>query len=168
MSGFEVVGVTLAILPIVLYSVDAYKDSIRRVGTTLRKRKYVEKLARALLLQQQILEETVKIVVLATGCDNIAALEDNPFEYFGSEDVRERVEDYLGQKNCIAFICLLTANNDILKKVAKNLSGLVPSHQVRALCPRWAKSDRRLSWLLTDLNRRSRQTTWSLSSTPTL
>lgn len=131
MSGFEVVGVALAVIPIVLQSVDLYKDSIRRVGTTIRKRKHVEKLARALLLQQQILEETVKSVVLACGCENVGALEEDPFGYFSDEDVRERVEDYLGPKNSIALVGLLTANNDIVKKVAENISGLVPAHQVR-------------------------------------
>lgn len=129
MSGFEVVGVALAVIPIVLQCVDVYKDSIRRVGTTIRKRKHVEKLARALLLQQQILEETVKSVVLACGCENVGALEEDPFGYFSDEDIRERVEDYLGPKNSIAFVGLLTANNDIVKKVAENISGLVPAHQ---------------------------------------
>ena len=133
MSGFEIVGIALGVLPIVLQSVDVYKDSIRRVGTTIRKRKHVEKLARALLLQQQILEETVKSVVLACGCENVGALEESPFEYFGSEEVRERVEEYLGAKNSIAFVGLLTANNDVVKKVAKNISGLLPAHQVEIL-----------------------------------
>ena len=135
MSGFEIVGIALGVLPIVLQSVDVYKDSIRRVGTTIRKRKHVEKLARALLLQQQILEETVKSVVLACGCENVGALEETPFEYFGSEEVRERVEEYLGAKNSVAFVGLLTANNDVVKKVAKNISGLVPAHQVRLSLP---------------------------------
>lgn len=135
MSGFEVVGITLGVLPIVLQSVDVYKDSIRRVGTTIRKRKHVEKLARALLLQQQILEETVKSVVLACGCENVGALEEDPFGYFSNEDIRERVEDYLGPKNSIAFVSLLTANNAIVKKVAENISGLVPTYQVRLPFP---------------------------------
>lgn len=130
MSGFEVVGIALGVLPILLRSVDVYKDSIRRVGTTIRKRKHVEKLARALLLQQQILEETVKSVILACGCENVGALEEDPFGYFGNSDLRERVEDYLGPKNSIAFIGLLTTNNNTIRKVAENLSGLVPVHQV--------------------------------------
>jgi hypothetical protein len=77
MSGLEVVGIALGIIPIVLHFVDVYKSSIRRVGTTIWKRKHVEKLARALLLQQQILEETVKSVVLACGCENVGALEED-------------------------------------------------------------------------------------------
>ena len=135
MSGLDIVGLALGILPIVLHSVDVYRDSIRRVGTTIRKRKHVEKLARALLLQQQILEETVKTVVLACGCENVGALEETPFEYFQDEDVRERVENYLGLKNSTVFIGLLTANNDTVKKVAKNISGLVPTQQVSLPSP---------------------------------
>ena len=130
MSGFEVAGIALGVLPIVLQSIDSYKDSIRRVGTAIRKRKYVEKLARALLLQQQILEETIKSVLLACGCEDMSALEDNPFEYFHDEDIQERVGDYLGPKNSIAFLGLLNANNEIIKRVAVNIAGLVPTHQV--------------------------------------
>lgn len=88
MSGFEIVGVTLGVLPVVLHSVDVYKDSIHRVGTTIRKRKYVEKLARALLLQQQILEETVKSVVLACGCEDVSALEEDPLGCSSNEDIK--------------------------------------------------------------------------------
>ena len=130
MSGIEAVGIALGVLPIVLQSVDEYKDRIRRIGTAIRKRNHVEKLARALLLQQQILEEVIKAVSLACGCENVDALEADPLEYFGDESVRERIEDYLGPKNSIALVELLKANNDIVKKVAKNLSGLVPAHQV--------------------------------------
>ncbi|KAH6867305.1 hypothetical protein B0T10DRAFT_572978 [Thelonectria olida] len=124
----EVAGIALGVLPILLRSVDAYRDSIRRVGTMIRRRKHVETLARALLLQQQILEETVKAVILASGCEDVQALDEDPFAYFNNDDVQEQLEDYLGPKNSMAFVGLLTTNNDIAKKVAKNISGLVPAH----------------------------------------
>lgn len=165
MSGFEVVGIALAVIPIVLQSVDVYKDGIRRVGTTIRKRKHVEKLARALLLQQQILEETVKSVVLACGCENIGALEEDPFEYFNNEDVRERVEDYLGPKNSIAFVSLLTANNDIVKKVAENISGLVPTHKVSFPFPIFKCNSPHIK-IHTEYSHRNRQMIWLPSSMP--
>lgn len=75
-------------------------------------------------------EETVKSVVLACGCENVGALEEDPLGYFSNGDVRERVEDYLGLKNTVTFVGLLTTNNDIVKKVAKNISGLIPAYQV--------------------------------------
>lgn len=127
----EVAGIALGALPIILRSVDVYKESIRRVSTTIRKRKHIEKLARALLLQQQILEETVKSIILASGCDNAQELDEDPFAFFNDDDVREQVEEYLGPKNSIAFVGLLTANNESVKKVARNISGLVPSELVR-------------------------------------
>lgn len=159
MSGLEAAGILLGVLPIVLRSVDVYKDSIRRVGTTIRKRKHVEKLARALLLQQQILEETVKSVVLASGCENVEALDEDPFGYFNNEDVRETVEDYLGPKNTIAFTGLLTENNQIVQKVAENISGLIPAHQV--------SSNYYIGvWGFALMIRRKLQMTWWLSSMP--
>lgn len=158
MSGIEIAGIALGILPIVLQSVDVYKESIRRVSTTIRKRKHVEKLARALLLQQQILEETVKSVILACGCENVGALEEDPFEYFSNEDIRERVEDYLGAKNSVAFISLLASINDIVKKVAKNISGLVPTCEVSVPI----RPQRRMPHIRTtaDNCHRSPQMTW--------
>lgn len=68
------------------------KDGIRRVGTTVRKRKYVEKLARALLMQQQILEETLKSIILASGCQDVISIADDSLKYFSNEDVQEQVE----------------------------------------------------------------------------
>lgn len=130
MSGFEVVGIALAVLPIVLKSVDAYKGSIRRVVETFRKRKHVRKLACALLLQQQILQAIVNSIVHACGCEDVGALEEDAFGYFSNVDVQERVEDYLGPKNTVAFISLVTENNDIVKRVAEKISGLVPAEKV--------------------------------------
>src|SRR6266536_2879170 len=103
MSGIEAAGLLLGALPILFAAVDFSKDGIRRTGAAFRKRKYVEKLARALLLQQQILEETVKSVIIASGCEDIWRLDDDPLGYLKDESVREEVLDYLGAKNDAAF-----------------------------------------------------------------
>ncbi len=58
----------------------------------VRKRKHVEKLARALLLQQQILEETLMSMILASGCDDAFAITEDPLGYFSNSDVQEQVE----------------------------------------------------------------------------
>ena len=81
-------------------------------------------------MQQQILEEIVKSVILAGGCEDVGALEEDPFGYFNNEEIQEQVEEYLGPKNSITFVGLIAANNTTVKKVAKNIAGLVPLHQV--------------------------------------
>jgi len=133
MSGLEVLGVVLGALPILLKSVDAYRGGIRRVGAAaFRKRKHVEKLARALLLQQQILEETLTSVVLASGCENVSALHENPFGYFSLEEIQEQVVDYLGEKNSMVSVDLVQSSHDTVEKIARNVSGLTPAQKVRA------------------------------------
>ncbi|KAI6370087.1 hypothetical protein MCOR25_004261 [Pyricularia grisea] len=127
MSGIEIAGLALGVLPIVLKSIDAYRDGIRRISTTIRKRKYVEKLARALLLQQQILDEVVKSVLLASGCEDVCALDEDPLAYFDRDDVREQVEEFLGPKNNMNLVGLLQSNNMTIGKVARQIAGLIPS-----------------------------------------
>jgi len=130
MSGFEIAGVVLGALPILFKAVDFSKDSFSRAGFAFQKRKNVQKLARALLLQQQILEETVKSVLLASGCDDVWRLERDPYAYLTDENLREEVLDYLGIKNDAAFTGALEQSLHIVKKIAKNISGLVPLYKV--------------------------------------
>ncbi|KAH6677735.1 hypothetical protein B0J14DRAFT_475288 [Halenospora varia] len=127
MSGIEVAGLVLGALPILFAAVDFSKDGIHRVGAAFRKKKYVEKLARALLLQQQILEETVKSVLMASGCEDIWHFDQDPLGYLGDASVREEILDYLGPKNELAFTGALQQSCDIVKKIAKNVAGLVPT-----------------------------------------
>ncbi|KAH8812883.1 hypothetical protein F5884DRAFT_317909 [Xylogone sp. PMI_703] len=127
MSGIEVAGLLLGALPILFSAVDFSKDSLSRIGLAFKKRKNVEKLARALLLQQQFLEETVKSVVIASGCEDVWRLDDDPYGYLNDESVREEVLDYLGVKNDAAFTGALEQSSQIVRKIAKNITGLVPA-----------------------------------------
>lgn len=130
MSGIEVAGLVLGALPILLKSVDTYRDTFRRFGTTFNKRKHVEKLARALLLQERTLEELVKSVVLASGCEDVLTLDDDPMSYLSNPDVQEQVEEYLGPKSTKILIDELEANSEAVRKVARCISGLVPGSRV--------------------------------------
>jgi hypothetical protein len=133
MSGFEVVGVVLGVLPIVVQSVQIYHDSIGMISTLMGKRKCVEKLACALLLQQVTLHEMMKSIINASGCGNVLALDDDPFQYFQDDYVQQEVEDFLGTKNNLVFVNLIKSNMDIVRKVAKNVSGLIPGYNVSLL-----------------------------------
>lgn len=130
MSGIEVAGLVLGALPILFAAVDFSRDGFSRAGLAFRKRKNVEKLARALLLQQQILEETVKSVIIASGCEDVWRLDDDPYGYLNDESVREEVLDYLGVKNDAAFTGALEQSSQAVRKIAKNITGLVPAFRV--------------------------------------
>ena len=130
MSGIEVAGLLLGAIPILLEAVDLYKDGIRKSTTAFRKRRYIEKLTFALLLQKQKLEETVVSVLKASGCRDIWLMDDDPLGQLLKDEVQEQVLDYLGPKNNVAFNGALEQCNNIIKKIAGSMTGLVPSLKV--------------------------------------
>lgn len=131
MSGFEIAGVVLGALPILFKAVDFSKDGFSRVGLAFHKRKNVQKLANALLLQQGILEAIVKSILHESGCEDIWRLEQDPYNYLTDKSVQEEVLDFLGAKNDAAFTGALEQCLEIVKKIAKNITGLVPTYKVR-------------------------------------
>ena len=131
MSGIEVAGLILGALPLVLESVDAYRDGCRRVGTAFKKRKHVDKLARALGTQQLILNELIKSVIRESGCEDVSAFEDDAFIYLDNPDVQQQVGQFLGPRNTRVLIDELKASSETVRKVAKCISSLVPGFQVR-------------------------------------
>ncbi|KAM3153934.1 hypothetical protein ABEW05_005647 [Botrytis cinerea] len=126
MSGIEVAGLVLGALPILFQAIDFYKDGFGKSLRVIRKRKYVEKLSRAVHMQKQILEELVRSIVGASGCENIVQLDDDPLGYLKDEYIREQVQDYLGKRNVDAFNDALEESNAIVKRLSSSIAGLVP------------------------------------------
>lgn len=123
----------LGALPLVLHSVDAYKDGLRRFNTLFNKRKHVEKLARALVLQQSTLEQLIMSVAVSSGCADILApevLEDNPARYLADRDVQDLMEHCLGHKNLSVLVGEMNLVGETVTKLARSISGLVPSAKV--------------------------------------
>ncbi|CEJ62663.1 hypothetical protein PMG11_11157 [Penicillium brasilianum] len=127
MSGIEVAGLLLGALPILFKAVDLSKDSIQRGRFFIRKRHYVQKLALALLLQRQTLAETVRSILIRSGCEDILLLDDDPVGYLKDECVQNRILDYLGPENAAAFTGVLKQCDDSVRRIAKNISDLVPA-----------------------------------------
>ncbi|KAH0536892.1 hypothetical protein FGG08_006263 [Glutinoglossum americanum] len=127
MSGIEVAGLLLGALPVLFKAVDLSKDGIKRSRIFFQKRIYVEKLALALLLQQRTLAETVRSLLIGSGCEDVWRLDDDPFGYLNDRSVRDQVLDYLGPENDAAFAGALKQSDDIVKKIVKNIAGLVPA-----------------------------------------
>jgi hypothetical protein len=130
MSGFEIVGVLLGVIPILFDSVDLSKEGIQRVRVGFRKRIYVRKLAHALLLQKQTLSETIKSLAIASGCGEVWRLDSDPLGYLNDEDTREQILDFLGHANTVALNRALDQSYETVKKIAGNIGGLVPALKV--------------------------------------
>jgi hypothetical protein len=69
----------------------------------LRKRKYVGRLAFALLMQKQKLEETTISALKARGCRDIFLVDHDPLNHLRNDQVQEQILEYLGPKNNTAF-----------------------------------------------------------------
>lgn len=76
------------------------------------------------LLQQQVLDDTIKPVVFACECDNVTDLEEDPSVYFNNEEVRVQIEDCLRPEKSTTMVGLLMANNDTLRKVVRTCLAL--------------------------------------------
>jgi hypothetical protein len=127
MSGFEIVGVVLGALPIIVSAVESSKESYRYF---FRKRKCVEKLALALRSQQQHLAEITRSILISSGCEDVHRLDDDPVHYLNDDTVRAQVLDYLGEGNFIVFTELVEDCHQTIKEVTANLVDLVPEVKV--------------------------------------
>lgn len=128
MSGFEVAGVVLAVLPILFAVLDG--PVIPRTLAAFRKRAYVAKLARALLFQKQTIAENIKSIASLSGCDNVWLVDDDPFTYLLSKQVQEQIQDYLGDENYAALSGVMTDSHDTLERIAGSIEGLLPGGEV--------------------------------------
>jgi hypothetical protein len=96
-----------------------------------RKRVYVRKLARDILLQKQTFAETIKSLAIASCCEEVWRLDPDPLGYLDNEDVREQILYFLGHENTLALNEALDQSYEIVKKFAGNIGGLVPARKVR-------------------------------------
>ena len=138
MSGIEVAGLVLGTLPILFEAVDLYRVNISKGKDILRRRVVVRNLENALLLQQQTLVETVRSVLIKSGCEDAWRLDDDPVAILNDELVGEQILDYLGRTNYATFNWALRQSYDCVQRITRVLSGLVPAMKVsyhRRLCP---------------------------------
>lgn len=131
MSGLEVVGVILGAIPILVEGLKVYRSGIKTVGRGFRKRKIIEKLCRALLLQRGTLEELSKQVLLLSGCELPAGFTfgANAPNVFGDPSVQRDVADYLGS-NFDTFIFMIKGCDTSVQRLLVKIAAMVPGVKV--------------------------------------
>lgn len=130
MLGMEVAGLVLGVLPVLFSAVDGIKQSLGRGRLFFGKRVHVNKLARALLLQQQTLAEAIRLILSESGCDDVSQLDIDPVRYLQDDVVQDLVLDYMGNKNFAAFDGSIRQCRDNVQAVLKKIAGFVPTLQV--------------------------------------
>ena len=96
MSGVEAAGFVLAAVPIVLQLLGQYKDGLDRTAVLFRRRKHVEKLSHALLLQRALLGANLKSLLLESGIEGASQVLDDPFGVLRAAGVEETPEGVSG------------------------------------------------------------------------
>lgn len=123
MSGVEAAGFVLAAVPIVLQLLEKYKEGIDRTAVIFRRRKHVEKLGHALLMQHALLGANLKSLLLDSGVDGASDVLDDPFGVLRAVGVEDTLEEYMGQENYRAYSYALLQCEKYVKEVTGSLEG---------------------------------------------
>ncbi|KAK5996060.1 Protein rds1 [Cladobotryum mycophilum] len=101
--------------------------------SALRKRKYTDKLARALLFQKTTVFATIHLLATKSGCEyDDRALEHDPIGYLKHENIRDQILDFLGKHQTAVFLGALQDIENTLKRVYTHVAGLVPTYRGRS------------------------------------
>ncbi|OCL00831.1 uncharacterized protein K441DRAFT_418293, partial [Cenococcum geophilum 1.58] len=71
--------------------------------------------------------EIVKSLLIKSGYKDITLLDNNLVRYLNNKSISSQVLDYLGLVNSAAFSGALKESDNIAKKIARNIAGLVPT-----------------------------------------
>ncbi|KIW35146.1 uncharacterized protein PV07_01861 [Cladophialophora immunda] len=136
MSGLEIAGTVLAVIPLLLPALDLYKSGLSRASVFFRRRKHVEKLIHALHLQKTLLTENVRTLVIRAGID-VDDIPEDPQQLFellrDDDDLKEKVEAYLGTEANKLYMCAVVACEEVVRNVAAHIEGFLPAGQLTQL-----------------------------------
>jgi len=123
MSGFEIAGVVLGAIPILIEAVEFYRGFLRKYKTVIWKRHYIDKLVNALLLQHQMLEGIVESLLKASECQ--VPNDDSAIVAIQNVAIQARIEAFLGTRNSTAFCATLQQCKRIIDEVQESVLGLI-------------------------------------------
>jgi len=120
MSGIEVAGIVLAVIPMVVSSLKYSQKS-----TILFKRqRHVDKLIHALLEQEVLLEENIKLLLVKVGVERFPDDSASLARFLGKDVIDERVEDYLGQHAYSAYKTAVLQCEKAVGRIATRIGGI--------------------------------------------
>jgi hypothetical protein len=136
MSGFEIAGVVLAVIPLLVPALNLYKESLSRTSVFFRRRKHVEKLIHALYLQKTLLTENVRTLLIRVGVD----VDDIPEDaqqlselLHDDDDLKARVEAYLGTEANELYKYAVVTCEEVVRNLAAHIEGFLPAGQMVSL-----------------------------------
>lgn len=133
MSGIEVAGLVLAVIPLLLPALASYKSGLSRASVFFRRRKHVEKLIHALHLQKALLTENVRTLLIRAGVD-IDDVPEDPQELLESlqndSGLEARIDEYLGLETSKLYKHAIATCEEVVRNVAVHIEGFLPAGQL--------------------------------------
>ena len=125
MSGIEVAGVVLAVIPLVIEGLKVYQSGLKTIGRGFRKRKLVDKLCHKLQFQEHTIELLIIHLLLCSGCQVSAARDARDLDVLKDPDVQPDIIEYLNHRYD-TFVSMLAESQSILQKLATKIAKLIP------------------------------------------
>src|SRR5437763_7246699 len=135
-SGLEMAGLVLAVIPLLVPALNLYKGSLSRTSVFFRRRKHVEKLIHALHLQKTLLTENVRTLLIRVGVDVDDIPEDAQqlFELLhDDDDLKARVEAYLGTETNELYKYAVVTCGEVDRSLADHIEGFLPGDHMVSL-----------------------------------
>ena len=96
MSGFEVAGIILGAIPIIVTALQQYKTAKEKLSYFGNKALYIDRLIDSLEEQRVLIETDLYILLKATGVDIGAHSFMSHGQVFQDDEVEKELQDYLG------------------------------------------------------------------------
>lgn len=131
MSGVEVAGLVLGALPILIEAINVYRSGLKKSRSGIRKRKVIERLGQALILQKTIIAGLTRGVLEQCGCDTAAGADDAQLRsLLQDKQTQDMVGEFLGTYNTQVFSDTLIDCMTDVSQATVRLASLVPSVKV--------------------------------------
>ena len=126
MSGFEIVGVVLGAVPIIVTILETYK-SLGRVKDAYKKKQfYIDRMINALSWQKALIEGDLEIVLRSIGLEDLIIRNIAPDSYetlLKQTDIQQQVQAFLGLRYK-SYIQALSDCERTLLTIVRSVKGL--------------------------------------------
>jgi hypothetical protein len=126
MSGFEIVGVVLGAVPIIVSILDGYKTLGRAKKAFRNKQFYLDRMINALSWQTTLIEGDLEIVFRNIGLEDIAIRNIGSDSYetiLKQADIQQQVQAYMGSRYESYIQVLLDCERTLLS-IVRSVKGL--------------------------------------------
>lgn len=132
MSGFEIVGVILGAIPLLISAIEKYKATSQRLKYFKYKEPYIAQLIQSLEDQKFFLESDLYIPLNSTNLEedqiNNVIRQANP-DLFRDIEISQALREYLGD-GYAPYQRAVTRCHQILVEIASNINGLASTAKV--------------------------------------